>query len=84
MKFQKREEAGSRGLKVEGTIKAEIDLLVAAVGAEINLGMDEKHLNESKTMQCEFIGNYTGEANIGYQSNSTPQKYHVTCGPSVT
>ena len=64
MKFEKREETGSGSLKVEGTIAAEIDLLVAAVGAEINLEIDEQHLNETKTMQCEFIGNYTGETSI--------------------
>ena len=66
MKFQKREETKSGSLKVEGTITAEIDLLVAAVGAEINLGIDEEHHTETKTMQCEFIGNYTGKTSIGY------------------
>ena len=66
MKFQKRKEIGSGSLEVEGTITAEIDLLVAAVGAEINLGIQNQHRNETRTMQCEFIGNYTGASNIGY------------------
>ena len=70
MKFQKREETTSGSLKVEGTITAEISIpLVAAVGAEINLGIDEQHHAETKTMQCEFIGNYTGETSIGNSLN---------------
>ena len=66
LKFQKREETRSGSLKFDGTIKAEIDLFVAAVSAEITLGKDDEHHNETKTMQCEFIGNYTGQNSIGY------------------
>ena len=61
LRFKKREETGSGSLKADGTITAEIDLFVAAVGAEVSLDIDHRHHTEANTMQCEFIGNYTGE-----------------------
>ena len=37
LRFKKREETGSGSLKADETITAEIDLFVAAVGAEVSL-----------------------------------------------
>ena len=50
----------SEGLKAEGAITAGIDLFVAAVGAEIELGMENSSHDEEHSFQCEFMGNYTG------------------------
>ena len=61
MKFEQRQETRSRELKVKGSITAEIDLFVAAVGATIELGIENQEKLTTDTMQCEFMGNFTGE-----------------------
>ena len=66
LKFKRRKNTKSGNLKVEGTITAEIYLFVAAVGAEVSLDIEHRHHTEANTMQCEFIGNYTGGKRIGY------------------
>ena len=71
LKFERRQETRGRGLKVKGSITAEIDLFVAAVGATIELGIENQEKLTTNTMQCEFMGNYTGAELImtqAYQS----------------
>ena len=71
MKFERRQETRSRELKIGGSITAEIDLFVAAVGATIELGIEDREKLTTNTMQCEFMGNYTGAELImtqAYQS----------------
>ena len=71
MKFERRQETRSQKLKVKGSITAEIDLFVAAVGATIELGIEDQEKLTTDTMQCEFIGNYTGAELIRTQAHQS-------------
>ena len=73
LKFTDTESENSSGLEIGGKIEAGINLLVASVSASIGLEIGEKEKKVMKSLECEFLGDYSGRLLRKY---STCQTFH--------
>ena len=60
LKFTDTESERSSGLEIGGKIEAGINVFVASVSASIGLEIGEEEKKVMKSMECEFLGDYSG------------------------